>query len=286
VPNPSAPLDATRVRAQLAGTRFADVRYVAQTASTNADAQLLLGEPGARGTTIAAEYQTAGVGRKGRRWFAPAGAALLFTTILPESVAASALWAVPFWIAAAVADAIHAHSGIIVELVWPNDLHLGRGKVGGILSVARISGDDAWVGCGVGLNVHRPVGDADLDALEPAPAFLDEFAATVEREALLVAILRAFERSFDDLLEPAMTAARWEERARLAGTVYRYRDDADGIEREGVAVRLGPRGALVIRDASGERTIDLADVRITGRATGPDYQRSSSPASTSPPPKP
>ena len=38
------------------------------------------------GHTIVAEYQRRGAGRKGRVWLAPAGTALLFTTILPRSV--------------------------------------------------------------------------------------------------------------------------------------------------------------------------------------------------------
>jgi BirA family biotin operon repressor/biotin-[acetyl-CoA-carboxylase] ligase len=265
VPNPSAPLDAVRVRAGLTGTRFADVRYVTQTTSTNADAQALLGDAETFGTTIVAEHQTAGVGRKGRRWFAPPGSALLFTTILPRAIDAAALWAVPFWIALGVSSGVEQACGVALELVWPNDLHMRGGKTGGILSVARITGSDAWVGCGIGLDVLRPHSDPDLDALEPQPVFLDQLNPRAEREALLIAILRAFDRSFEDLDDPAGVIARWEQRAQLAGTIYRYRNDADGIEREGIAQRIGARGSLIVRDANGERAVDMADVRVTGR---------------------
>ncbi len=265
MPNQSAPLDAARVRAHLAATRFADIRYVAHTTSTNSDAQSLLGDAAALGATIIAEFQSAGVGRKGRRWYAPAGAALLFTTILPEPIVASALWAVPFWIALAVADGVRATCAIDLEFVWPNDLHVAGGKTGGILSVARIVGPNAWVGCGVGLNVHRPAADPDLDALVPQPVFLTQLAPQVEREPLLVAVLGAFDSSFARLQDPAAIATDWATRARLAGTTYRYRNDADGIEREGVALRIGPHGQLIVRGAAGEETIDMADVRVIGR---------------------
>ena len=83
MPNDAAPLarlatPAARVRAALAGTRFADVRAVRETASTNDDAAALLGDPSAAGATLVAEFQTAGRGRKaGRSWIAPAGSALL-----------------------------------------------------------------------------------------------------------------------------------------------------------------------------------------------------------------
>lgn len=265
MPNQTAPLDAARVRAALAGTTLADVRYLAQTASTNIDAHALLGDESALGATIVAEYQTAGAGRKGRRWFAPPGSALLFTTLLPVPIDTAHLWAVPFWIALNVAAGVDACSGIALDLVWPNDLHVRGGKTGGILSVARIAGNDVWVGCGVGLNVVRPDDDPDLAVIEPPPVFISDLRADVEREALLTAILQSFDRALPDLRAPARVAAAWERRAALAGTRYRYRTDADGIEREGIAQRLGAHGELIVRDADGERAIDMADVRVTGR---------------------
>lgn len=265
MPNQTAPLDSERIRDALAGTRFADVRYLAETGSTNADAQPLLGDASARGTTLVAEHQLAGVGRKGRAWIAPPGAALLFTTLLPEPVAADALWAVPFWIALGVARAIERLSGIGLDLVWPNDLFADGRKIGGILSVARIAGNDAWVGCGVGINVIRPDGDAELAAIEPPPAFVSDHATVAQREGLLTEILRTFDASLADLHDAALIARDWETRARLAGTRYRYRRDRDGIEREGIAVRLGTHGTLVVRGDDGETAIDMADVRIVGR---------------------
>ena len=266
MPNPTVPLDAQLVRAAVAQTRFADVRYVPQTTSTNADAFALLDDGAALGATIVAEYQTAGVGRKGRRWIAPPGSALLFTTILPQAIASESLWAVPFWIALAVAHAVEHCCDQRLELVWPNDLHVRSGKTGGILSVARIAGDIALVGCGVGLNVCRPAADVELDALVPQPVFLDDLASSVDRARLLAGILHAFDRSLTELDHPEGIARQWEHRAQLAGTLYRYRNDADGIERSGVAQRLGHRGSLIVRDASGETVIDMADVRVTGRA--------------------
>ncbi len=266
MPNPSEPLDAALVRALLSGTRFADLRYVARTGSTNADALALLGDTEALGTTIVAEHQTAGVGRKGRHWFAPPGAALLFTTILPGSIAAETLWAVPFWIALCIADAVEECCAIALELVWPNDLYARGGKTGGVLSVARIAGDAAWIGCGVGLNVVRPCDDPDLDALQPQPVFLNDLAPRPAREALLAAILRRFDRSFERLRVPATVVARWEQRSQLRGTRYRYRNDADGIERDGIAQRIGAHGALIVQTSDGEQQINMADVRVIGHA--------------------
>ena len=258
------PLDAVRVRAALAGTRFADVRSVRETASTNDDAGALLGEPAAAGATLVAEFQTAGRGRKaGRSWIAPAGSALLFTTILPEAVATDALWAVPFWVALAVADGVEAGCGVRLELRWPNDLDLGGRKAAGILCASRVMGAQAHVACGVGLNVRRPA-EAATAAIEPPPAYLSDAAPHAEREAVLAGILGAMDGLLDVLDRPAEIARAWEERAGLRGRPYRVRLDADGSIVAGTALRLDPEGGLVIASEGRETTVHLADARVVG----------------------
>jgi len=262
VPGDDAPLDVARVRAALAGTRFADVRYRAETGSTNDDAAALLGDPAAAGATLVAGYQSAGRGRKaGRQWHAPPGTALLFTTILPAPVATEGLWAVPFWVALAVADGVEAGCGARLALRWPNDLDLGGRKAAGILCVSRVAGEWAHVGCGVGLNVHRPAAAA-LAAIAPAPAYLSDAAPHLSREAVLAAILGAMDGLVDVLDRPAAIARAWEARAELRGQPYRLRLDADGTLVEGHAERLDPEGGLVLRVAGAERTVHLADARV------------------------
>ncbi|BDE07787.1 biotin--[acetyl-CoA-carboxylase] ligase [Vulcanimicrobium alpinum] len=255
-------LNVERVRGALAGTSFADVRYVRETGSTNDDAAALLGDPAAAGRTLVAEFQTAGKGRKaGRAWIAPAGSALLFTAVLPQAVPASALWAVPFWTALAVADGVEEGSGVRLDLRWPNDCDLRGRKVAGILCVSRIVGATAWVGCGVGINLRRP-DDPAVAAIEPAPAYLSDAAPDVERETVLAAILGAMDGLLDVLERPDDAAGAWEERAALRGTRYRLRLDADGSEIDGAAQSLDREGGLVVATAHGIRTVHLGDARV------------------------
>jgi BirA family biotin operon repressor/biotin-[acetyl-CoA-carboxylase] ligase len=261
VPEETAPLalDVQRVRRALAGTRFADVRYSTETGSTNDDATPLLGRPEHAGTTLVAEFQSAGRGRQaGRRWIARAGTALLFTTILPDAVAARVLWAVPFWVALRVAEGI-ARTGIDVDLRWPNDIFLHDRKVAGILCVSRVAGEIAHVGCGIGINVVRPADDALGDVI-PLPAFLSD-ARPVAREDVLTAILTAFDRELRSLHEPAAVRERYQERAALDGAPYRVRLDRDGSELDGVARGLGAEGTLLLDVAGVMHEIALADAR-------------------------
>ncbi|HEY0382039.1 MAG TPA: biotin--[acetyl-CoA-carboxylase] ligase [Candidatus Elarobacter sp.] len=252
------------MREALAGTRFADVRYVRETASTNDDAAALLGDPSAAGATLVAEFQTAGRGRKpGRTWIAPAGSALLFTAILPVAVATDTLWAVPFWAALAVADGVEEGCGVRLDLRWPNDLDLGPRKAAGILCTSRVLGVRAHVGCGVGINVRRPA-DPALAAIEPPPAYLSDAAPHIEREAVLAGILGAMDGLLDVLERPAEIARAWEERAGLRGRPYRLRLDADGSIVAGTALRLDREGGLVVAHGDGETIVHLADARVVG----------------------
>lgn len=264
MPEETAPfraLDVAHVRAALAGSLFADVRYQALTGSTNDDATPLLSRSDALGTTVVAEEQTAGRGRKaGRAWIAPPGSGLLFTTILPTTLPAGDLWAVPFWVALCVADGIARACAVHVDLRWPNDLFVQNCKVAGILCVSRVAGDVAHVGCGVGINVFRPAASA-LAAIDPPPAFLADAAPDVLREVVLSEVLLAFERRLAALHAPAAIARTYEERAALPGAHYRVVVDLGEVEMDGIARGIGPEGALRLDVGGVEHAISLADAR-------------------------
>jgi len=241
----------------LAETPFASIAYVEETASTNADAAALLTDERFAGHSIVAEYQSRGAGRKGRTWLAPAGTALLFTTILPRAVATEHLWIVPFWAALAVRGAL-LDCGIATLLQWPNDLLLGDRKIAGILCQSAVMGSSARVACGVGINVRRSLAGPPI---EPSPAFCSDVAA-VDRSALLQAILTHYNRALASLAQPERVRAQWDAAAGLPGRRYRIAPDGGG-EFEGTAEGLEPGGGLrVVRDDGAIVVVGLADSRV------------------------
>lgn len=258
---PFRPLNIDLVRDAVARTKFAEIAYRDQTGSTNDDAALVLGNPKAGGTTFVVEEQTAGKGRKaGRRWVSPRGAGLTFTTILPGTVRTADLWAVPYWTALAVADAINRSCAVRVELRWPNDLFFAGRKVGGILCISRVLGESAAVACGIGLNVFRPPGPGAA-GIDPPPGYLAEASARARRELLLADILLSFRRRRAALSSPDVIARTYEERAGIAGARYRLRLDMDGRLLEGVARGIGRDGALRLEVNGMEQLVAMADAR-------------------------
>ncbi len=247
------------VAARLADGPFASIEYREETGSTNADAAELLGDERFGGHTIVAEFQRHGAGRKGRSWHAMPGTGLLFTTILPRSIAVDRLWLVPFWVALAVRAGLR-HCGVVTTLQWPNDLLLRDRKLGGILCQSRVTAATARVACGVGLNVHRLAGAAAV--IEPAPAFCDE-VALVDRAALLVAILRTYDATLATLDDAAGIRRDWEAAAEIPGRRYRIAKDNAREPFEAIAQSLDEGGGLrVLRDDGASERVEMADARV------------------------
>lgn len=247
------------VERELQGTGFSRIRYLEATASTNADASALLGTPEGAGLTILAEHQSAGAGRKGRAWLAQPGTSLLMTTILPRPIPAHQLWVVPFGVAICVRRALYA-SGVPSDLHWPNDLLTGGEKVAGILCVSRIVGDRAWVGAGVGINVHRTPG-AEI-GIDPPPAFCDDVNPHVSRLSIVRNLLLNYDVWQSQLDLPPRIARVWERLAGLPGRPYRILKDGASAPVDVIAQGLSNTGGLIVINENGQReTISLADAR-------------------------
>ena len=142
--------------------------------------QLLVDTSLPEGAIVVADHQTAGRGRLGRSWEAPAGTALLFSVLLkpPPERHAPVLSLVA---GVAVADALERTLGLSVQIKGPNDVMLRRKKVAGCLAEAR----DAAVVLGIGVNVEQT-----KDELPPNAGSIRTLTGRGwDREDLLAALL-------------------------------------------------------------------------------------------------
>ena len=84
-----------------------DVRRVAETKSTNADAASAARDGAPEGTVIVADHQTAGRGRLDRTWEAPAGSGLVVSVLMRPTELDPARWPwIPLMAGVAVASAV------------------------------------------------------------------------------------------------------------------------------------------------------------------------------------
>jgi BirA family biotin operon repressor/biotin-[acetyl-CoA-carboxylase] ligase len=273
---------AQRALSALAGTRFHDVRWVATTGSTNADAMALARDGAPEGIVVVADHQSAGRGRRARTWLSPPGGSLLLSVLLrpPARVADAVTMAA----AVAMAEAVEQVAGVTAGLKWPNDLVIatpdGDRKLAGILAEAdwpagsSISGgyrppaphDRAVVVVGIGLNVAWPdrstvAADEELAEVADLATALNWVGREVGNVDVLVAFLHRLDEQYPALVRsgPADLLAEWRRRSATLGRRVRVDLGADDVE--GTAVDVTADGHLVVQTLEGERhTLAVGDV--------------------------
>ncbi|MFL5920864.1 MAG: biotin--[acetyl-CoA-carboxylase] ligase [Gaiellaceae bacterium] len=169
--------------------------HVVSTPST----QVLVPVDASEGTLVVAEEQTAGRGRLGRRWLAPAGTSLLCSLQLRPPVAPDRLPELTVVASRACAEAIAALTGLEPELKFPNDVLVAGRKVAGILAEAR----EERVVLGIGVNVNLPAEGLPQDVERPATSLLVETGRELDRAELLVELLERLERRYDEWVTAA-----------------------------------------------------------------------------------
>jgi BirA family transcriptional regulator, biotin operon repressor / biotin---[acetyl-CoA-carboxylase] ligase len=249
--------------------------HLRETGSTNDLARALADAGAPHGTLVTASSQSAGRGRQGRSWSAPANSSLLISLLLRSGASEDGmadhrresrhvsspppLGLLPLIAAVAVCDV----AGVDALIKWPNDIVLARpdpdpdpgrpplAKLAGILVEGRPQA--GWAVLGIGLNVA-----VRLDEL---PAELRAGAATLgyRRDAIeptLVRLLAALERRLAEPRERTLDA--WRARDALHG-----REIAWGDSGRGRAQGIDAAGHLLVAlDGGGLLALDAGEVHL------------------------
>jgi len=260
--------------------------HLRRTRSTNDRARELALAGAPSGTLVTAGEQTAGRGRQGRRWLAPANSALLMSLLLRWAAPERTPPLLPLIAAVAVCDAADASSskGEQAQIKWPNDVVIaaspaGKGgdaprgaDAGGRGSLAKLAGilvegrpQQGWAVIGVGLNVAVRLQELEPELRAAAVAQGGEPTAGLPAATLglpqsaieptLARLLAALEQR---LGEPAhATLGAWRSRDALLGREIAWasgRGRAEGIDGAG---RL-----VVALDGGGRTTLDAGEVHL------------------------
>ena len=196
-------------------------------ASTQDTAREMAADGAPHGTVVVADHQTAGHGRRGRRWVGEPGANLLLSWVLRPDLPLREAPLLTLGAAAGLAQALD------VRVKWPNDLVDADGhKLGGLLGEVEADGDRVrHVILGLGLNVNQ-ICFPDL----PNATSLAQLFGPQDREEVLDRVVAA-------VLAWSTHPGRldlWRQRAHTLGRRVRI----DG--REGTATALRADGALIV----------------------------------------
>ena len=244
------------------------VIYYRSIGSTNDVARELATQGAPEGTLVIADEQTAGKGRLGRRWLAPAGTSLLMSLLFrPHFLALYQAQRLTMVCSLAVAEAIGRVTDLMAAIKWPNDIVVQGKKVGGILTElgATAEGLD-YVIVGLGLNVNLDFGavEAMEELAATATSLSQELGRDVSRLALLWRILENVEDRYQRLQVGELPHGEWA--SRLI-TLHNHVivDTPQGVV-EGWAEGVDADGALILRTNRGERQRVLAgDVTLRKR---------------------
>jgi BirA family biotin operon repressor/biotin-[acetyl-CoA-carboxylase] ligase len=209
-----------------------------------------------------AEMQTAGQGRRGKRWCSPPLANIHCSINRRFNVPVAAMSGFSLACAVIIVQSLQQQGIAGLTLKWPNDLWLQGRKCGGLLIQLRGEADgpcDVTLGFGINVHLSRQAGvgiDQDWAALaEYSQIALDRNHLLA---GLLSALLRGFELFESDGL-PAFIDA-WRAMDALQGRAVQVEEA--GRVRIGRACGIGDDGALLFEDAKGGHRLHSGEVSV------------------------
>ncbi|MPZ72720.1 MAG: biotin--[acetyl-CoA-carboxylase] ligase [Nitriliruptorales bacterium] len=226
-----------------------DMQWFARCDSTNAIAVRQTSGGAAQGLLVVADEQSAGRGRHGRSWVAPAGTSLLFSLVLRPVTPVTTHALLPLLTALVLAETVERHlPDFDVALKWPNDLLVTGRKAAGIL----VEGVNGAVIVGVGVNVdwrevHRP------DELRDSTSLAEVAGRDVDRWRLLAGLIGIFSRRYEQWQElPADFLDSYRRRCATLGRRVRVERGWRGTMLQGLATDVDSSGALLVQSRDGQ----------------------------------
>lgn len=237
--------------------------------STNSEARRMLETSCPDGTVIIAAQQTAGRGRRGRRWVSAPGCGLWLTAVIRPFMPLEEMQKLTLLIGLAVCKAVEQNTGGAARpmIKWPNDVLIGGRKLSGILCESAMDGaGERRIIAGIGVNTGTPemgYGDADGVAISLAEAV----GEPIGRLPLAAEILNETELLLESWHAEsfAVIARDYRQYMMPAGTVVEI---SDGISKmRGSIEALDDGGVLIVRmDTGNVERIISGEISVRGVA--------------------
>ncbi len=260
-------LDAAGIRGRLPPEVRASLRDLEVHESLESTSDRLLGArelPPGRFDACFAEFQSAGRGRRGRRWVAPFGSGLCLSMSWSYGDAPAALGGLSLAAGVATLRALGRLDVGGLALKWPNDIVQADSKLGGILVDLRgEAAGPALVVVGIGINVRLPrIARAELAAEGVAAVDLATLGAATGRNALAAALVAELQQALTEFGARGMAAFadEWAAADALAGRAVRVLHG--GQQLEGFARGVDADGALLLEAGGHRRRIVSGEVSV------------------------
>ncbi len=207
LPEPIQLLNAEQILGQLDG---GSVTVLPVIDSTN---QYLLDRIGElkSGDACVAEYQQAGRGRRGRKWFSPFGANLYLSMFWRLEQGPAAAIGLSLVIGIVMAEVLRKLGADKVRVKWPNDLYLQDRKLAGILvELTGKTGDAAQIVIGAGINMAMR--RVEESVVNQGWITLQEAGINLDRNTLAAMLIRELRTALELFEQEGLAPylSRWE----------------------------------------------------------------------------
>lgn len=181
-----------------------NIIYLNEVDSTNTVLKEKAAEGAPEGTVIVTEMQTAGKGRRGKRFFSPKGCGVYFSILLRPRLKAADSVFITVAAAVAVRRAIKQLLCADTQIKWVNDVYWSNKKLCGILTEASMEIESGFLNyavLGIGINIKPPENGypeefafKTTNLSEIAYPFPDDF-----KNKLIAEVLTQFDRLYEAL---------------------------------------------------------------------------------------
>jgi BirA family biotin operon repressor/biotin-[acetyl-CoA-carboxylase] ligase len=231
------------------------------------------------GLVVLAEEQTAGRGRRHRRWFAPPNSSVLMSVLVFPPQAVQSVTSLTALAAVAVADLLIESFKLPARIKWPNDIRVSGKKVCGILVEGIVRGrtrrsndrtpaahsrPNSLAGqarkrkparatvIGIGINVNIPRSEFPAGLASPAMSLMELCGRALDRSELARLVIQRLDRLYQTALSGEMELiwSRWHELADLVGQLIQVERARDTLR--GRLVEIRPPDAITLRVDSGK----------------------------------
>lgn len=163
------------------------------------------------GDACVAEYQQAGRGRRGRKWFSPFGANLYLSMFWRLEQGPAAAIGLSLVIGIVMAEVLRDLGASQVRVKWPNDLYLQDRKLAGILvELTGKTGDAAQIVIGAGINLAMR--KVESDVINQGWINLQEAGIVIDRNTLAARLINDLRAALELFEQEGLTPylSRWE----------------------------------------------------------------------------
>ena len=205
------------------------------------------------GTLVVTETQEKGRGRKGRSWVSLPQGGIYLSIILRPNLMPFQVVQIPLIAGIAMIKAIRETVPLQPVIKWPNDIIIGKKKVGGILTEMSSEIDGVnYVVLGIGLNVNMPASLFEENISDIATSLIDECGKYTSRVKLVQSFLHEFELFYEKFLTDGFSSIRdqWKELNITLGSLVKITDGITDIEGE--AIDIDNDGFLLVRKENGD----------------------------------